>query len=329
MNEPLPTTNVSDDRRPGGRWADFLAITGATSVGKTRLSLALARELPLEVVSMDSRQVYRRMDIGTGKATDAERRSVPHWGLDLVDPEEAFSAGRFAREARSWIADIRARGRLPVLVGGTGFFLRALTDPVFLEPPLDPARRGRLRDYLRRRAPEELAAWVRILDPKRAEVAGGRQRLGRTLEMALLTGRPLSWWHRRAPPEAPPLTALVVHLELGRSALYRRIDRRVVAMIEAGLEDEVRSLLASGCTRESIGMTAVGYREMARLLWGEEDLSETVRSIQRATRRYARRQITWFRNQLPPETLRLDAGSSLDELVGAVLPIAKLVRTKP
>ena len=299
----------------------FLAITGPTASGKTALSLEIARSLAVEVVSMDSRQVYRGMDVGTAKATQEERRVVPHHGLDVVDPDERYSAGRFARDARGWIAGIRARGRVPILVGGTGFFLRALLEPIFAEPALDERRRADLRAWLRGVPPEELAAWVRRLDPDRAELAiqGGRQRMGRTLEVALLSGRPLSAWHRDAPPDGEALASVVVLLEVPRAELDRRIEVRAARMMRDGLVEEVRTLRARGFGDDAPGMTGTGYREAALCLEGRATEEETVREIARSTRRYARRQLTWFRNQLPPDTLRVDATRPLGTQVGEVL----------
>ena len=184
--------------RRGAGGADFLAITGPTTSGKTALSLEVAEALDGEIVSMDSRQLYRGMDIGTDTVEAEARARVPHHGLDLVDPDERYSAGRFARDVRRWIPEIRARGRVPVLAGGTGFFLRAVLEPIFAEPEMDPSRRRRLKGWLEDRPREELERWVHRLDPERAELAveGGPQRMGRTVEVALLSGRPLSWWHQ-------------------------------------------------------------------------------------------------------------------------------------
>jgi tRNA dimethylallyltransferase len=299
----------------------FLALTGPTASGKTALSLAVARRLDVEIVSMDSRQVYRGMDVGTAKATPEERSAVPHHGLDLVDPDERYSAGRFARDARQWIAEIQARGRVPILVGGTGFFLRAVLDPIFAEPKLDEARRDALRRWLRGVPLERLAAWVRRLDPERADVAvqGGRQRMGRTLEVALLSGRPLSRWHREAPPDGEPLAGVVVLLDVPRDELHRRIEARAAHMMRTGLLEEVRSLRARGFGDDAPGMTGTGYREAAACLAGEATLEEAVREIARSTRRYARRQRTWFRNQLPPDTRRVDGTEPLETQVELVL----------
>lgn len=299
-----------------------LVITGPTSSGKTALSLPVARRLEGEIISMDSRQVYRGMDVGTDKVDDRDRGSVPHFGLDLVDPDRRYSAGRWAREARTWIREIRGRGHLPVLVGGTGFYLKALLEPLFEEPAMDPERRELLRRWLAGREPEELRRWVRALDPTRARVAeaGGPQRMSRTLEVALLTGRPLSWWHERDAGAESPVSAGIVLLELPREVLYRRINDRARRMFREGLLEEARRLLEAGYGPGDPGMTGTGYREAVALLRGDIEMDDAVDRVQRATRRYARRQLTWFRNQLPAgEILELDATRSRSEMTEQVV----------
>lgn len=287
----------------------FLAVAGPTASGKTDLSLALAERVRVEVISMDSRQVYRDMDVGTDKVGAAARAAIQHHGLDLVAPDERYSAGRFARDARRWVAEIRARDALPLLVGGTGFFLRAVTDPVFDEPPLDPERMETLRAYLGAQDRDRLERWARRLDPARAELAaeGGPQRLGRTIEVALLSGRPLSWWHRARPAEEPGLPGVIVVLDLPRDVMDRRVDERVTGMVERGLVEEVRRLIAAGYGEDAPGLTGTGYREIAAHLRGEATLEEALEEIRRNTRKYARRQLTWFRHQLPESAVRIDA----------------------
>ncbi len=299
----------------------FLAITGPTASGKTELSLAVAERVPSEIVSMDSRQVYRGMDIATDKVDEPARLRVPHHGLDLVSPDQRYSAGCFARDARRWIREIEERGRLPLLVGGTGFFLRAVMDPIFEEPPLDAARLSALRRYLGDQAAERLARWVRLLDPARAELAvqGGPQRMSRTIEVALLTGRPLSAWHREAPAARPGLPGAVVVLDLPRDEMDARIDDRVTRMFGRGLVDEVRGLVEAGYGDADPGMTGTGYRETAAYLRGERTLEEAMDDIRRETRRYARRQLTWFRNQLPSHAVRIDATTPLTAQVERAL----------
>jgi tRNA dimethylallyltransferase len=297
---------------------DALVITGATATGKTDLAVAVALRVRGEVVSMDSRQVYRGMDIGTAKPTAAELCGVPHFGFDLLDPSERFSAGQFARLARGWIEAIRARGHVPILAGGTGFFLRSLTDPLFAEPPLDEALKESWKRYLAARSTGELARWAAFLDPVGAGRTGDRQRLCRLIEVAILTGRPLSWWQRQAPADTPAIDPLAFVLELPRSDLVRRIDERVDAMIGAGLVDEVRALLDQGFDERDPGMNATGYIEMIPHVRGERSIDEAAELVRVATRRYARRQATWFRNQLPANTIRLDAGRDVEELADTV-----------
>jgi tRNA dimethylallyltransferase len=298
-----------------------LVITGPTATGKTALSIAVAERLDGEIISMDSRQVYRGMDLGTAKASAHQRQAVPHHGLDLVEPGERFSAGRFARAAREWIAEIGGRGHVPILVGGTGFFLRALTHPIFREPALDPARRRALADYLSKLDAAGLHQWLEVLDPRtaaRLRAWGGRQRLLRALELPLLTGRPLSWWHRHAPAEAPPLRPLVFVLELPREELFRRIDERVAEMAAAGLVDEVRELVARGFDQDAPGMNATGYIELLPYLRGEATLESALDAVRRNTRAYAKRQVTWLRRQLPDGAVHLDASRPRDDLAGEV-----------
>lgn len=301
-------------RQRGADVPSFLAITGPTGAGKTALSLHVARALDAEIISMDSRQIYRGMDIGTAKATPGERAAVPHHGIDIVDPGERYSAGAFGRDARRWIAGIRARGRVPLLVGGTGFFLRALTEPLFPEPELDAERGAAIEAALEGLPRAELECWVRALDPERAEVAaaGGRRRMTRTLLIVLLTGRPLSWWHARPGAEAEPLHGVVCVVEVPREVLDARIGRRVRAMVEAGFASEVAALRRAGHARGDAGLDGVGYREMADHLEGRITLAEAARRTRVATRQYARRQATWFRHQLGVGTVRVDGTAPLE-----------------
>ena len=303
-------------------WPRFLCLTGPTTTGKTALSLAVAERLGGEIVSMDSRQVYRGMDIGTDKVGLPDRARAPHHGLDRVDPDGTYSAGQFARDARRWIEDIRSRGRIPILAGGTGFFLRAVVQPIFREPPQDRERRAALRAELATWSVDELARWVERLDPSRAALAreGGRQRLGRTLEVALLTGRPLSWWHAHAEPEAPPEPGLTIVLELPRDRIDENIRARVLRMVDRGLLHEVRRLLEAGFDRSAPGMTGTGYREIARHLAGDMTLDDALEAMERQTRQYARRQQTWGRNQLA-DAPRLAADRALERQVDEVVAL--------
>jgi tRNA dimethylallyltransferase len=276
-------------------------LVGPTAVGKTAVAEALAAHWPLAVISADSRQVYRGLEIGTAKPTAALRARVPHWGLDLVDPGERYSAGRFARDSAAWLAEIPA-ARQPIVVGGTGFYVRALADGLFHEPPLDSGRRARLRDLLK--GADDLAAWAVRLDP--AFSGGGRQRAARSVEVALLTGRPLSWWQRHA-AAAGAITPWYVRLTVPRAVLRRRISERTRAMLAAGLVAEVEGLLAHGVRPDAPGLDGVGYREVVAHLGGRLAGADLAAAIERATARYAKRQETWFRHQLPAGAVTLDA----------------------
>lgn len=318
---PGSAVDPTESRGPGPDRPDALVLTGPTAAGKTALSLEVARRLDGEIVSADSRQVYRLMDIGTAKATAAERASVPHHGLDLVEPGERYSAGRFAREATAWIRSIRARGHVPMVVGGTGFFIRALTTPLFREPPMDTERRERLKAFLTGQPESERRRWLGVLDPesaRRFEAGGGRQRVLRALEMALLTGRPLGWWHRHRGSDRAGLKVVVFVLSLPRAVLYDRINRRVDRMLDQGLVDEVAELLRRGYAPGDPGMNATGYPEIASHLEGGLSLDEAADRIRRRTRGYARRQLTWFRNQLPAGTVWLDGMRPTEELADEV-----------
>jgi tRNA dimethylallyltransferase len=301
--------------------AAFLAIVGPTASGKTALSLAVARRIAVEIISMDSRQIYKGMDVGTGKVTAEEMGAVPHHGLDLRTPDETYSAGQFSRDAREWMMGIRSRSRVPLLVGGTGFFLRALTNPMFSQPPLDVDRLENLRTFLNALTEEELGRYLAVLEPERGPQAriGGRQRSTRAIEIALLTGRPLSWWHQEGPPSEAPLRGVILVLDIPRELLYERINQRVEEMFVGGLVDEVRELVETGYGASSPGMTGAGYRETLAFLAGELTRDQAIEDIRRSHRRYARRQVTWFRHQLPPDAVWLDGTLPEDRLADRAL----------
>ncbi len=299
---------------------DFLAITGPTTSGKTQLSIAVAEALDSEIICMDSRQIYRGMDIGTDKVSREHRERVPHHGLDLRDPDEFYSAGQFGRDAHLVIEQISGRGHVPMLVGGTGLFLRSLTHPIFKQPDIDASRLEAVRGFLATLPMTELARWVTALDPGRSDLAreGGPQRVGRAIEVALLTGRPLSWWHRQGTPDQEPLEGLIVVLDKDREELDRRIDARVTRMAAGGLVNEVRGLLEKGYGPEDPRMSGTGYREVAAYLGGEMTLDEALDRMRSQTRQYARRQLTWFRNQLPEDAIHIDTSQPLASQVTKV-----------
>ena len=273
-------------------------IVGPTGVGKTAVAAALAALRPITVISADARQIYRHLDIGTAKPDHTTLTGVPHLGLDLIDPGERYSAGRFAREAAGWLAEVRAAGRNAVVVGGTGLYVRALAEGLFREPPFDADRREQLRDWSATLDGSELARWAGRLDPRFP--GGGRQRAARALEVALLTGHALSWWQREA-RERGPLNPWYIHLTVPREVLHRRLGARVDQMLAAGFVDEVRRVLECGVGAEAPGLDGVGYREVVRMLQGQLPEAELRDAILVSTRRYAKRQETWFRNQLRRE----------------------------
>src|SRR5256712_10780670 len=214
-------------------------LVGPTAVGKTAVVAAWAECEPVTVVSADARQVYRGLDIGTAKPSGAQLARVPHLGLDVVGRGERYGAGRFARDGAQWLGQIRGAGRQPVVVGGTGLYVRALAEGLFHEPPLDPARRERLRAWAGELTPARLAHWAARLDRRFA--GGGRQRARRAVEVALLTGRGLSWWQEHA-RETGAMRPWYIQFTLPRDALHRRIAQRVDEMLAVGLVDEIRRL---------------------------------------------------------------------------------------
>ncbi|QBX56052.1 tRNA (adenosine(37)-N6)-dimethylallyltransferase MiaA [Nocardioides seonyuensis] len=280
---------MSDTRPP-----TTIAVVGATASGKTGLSLDLAERLDGEVVNTDAMQLYRGMDIGTAKLPPRERRGIPHHLLDVLDVTEAASVAQFQGWAREAITDIRGRGRTPVLVGGSALYTRAVLDR-FEFPGTDDSLRRELEVELERVGPSALHDRLRGVDPAAAEQIqrdNGR-RVVRALEVIALTGRPFS----ASLPKleyADPRT-VQVGLDIDRPTLDERISRRVDAMFEAGLVDEVERLLAAGLEEGRTAVRAIGYREVVGFLRGDRSLAEAVDQTKAATRRFARRQDSWFR----------------------------------
>jgi tRNA dimethylallyltransferase len=275
----------------------MVVIIGPTASGKSRLGLELAQRFGGEILSCDALQVYRHMDIGTAKPTISDRQIVLHHLLDLRDPGEDFSAGDYQRLARQALEDIRHRSRIPFVVGGTGFYLRALLDGFFEGPGRSEELRTRLRDVVQRRGPQFLHRALRHADPLSAQriAPNDTARLIRACEIYLLTGKPLSWWHGQPTVKLAGYRWLLLGIAWPRQELYQRINRRVEAMMAAGFIAEVEDLL-SKYPRDCHAFKAIGYRQIAEYLEAKRPLSDAIESTKQESRRYAKRQLTWFRS---------------------------------
>jgi tRNA dimethylallyltransferase len=268
-----------------------IAVVGPTGTGKSDLALDLAGRLGGEIVNTDALQLYRGMDIGTAKLPVAQRRGIPHHLLDVLDVTEEASVARFQAAAREVIGDITARGRRPILVGGSGLYVRAALDELEF-PPTDPAVRARFEDLATRVGLDGLRERLRDVDPAGAERLGDVRRVVRALEVNELTGRPFSSFM----PQRTYLRPTVqVGLDLDRAQLHARLHQRVAGMVEAGLVEEVRALDAAGLRTGRTASRAIGYTQVLKVLDGEASLDWAIEDTTTATRRFARRQLTWFR----------------------------------
>jgi tRNA dimethylallyltransferase len=280
---------------PGVADGPLAVLCGPTATSKTELAVPLAERLSAEIVAADSRTVYRGMDIGTAKPAATLRARVRHHLIDVADPREAFTLADFQRLAQDAVVDIRRRGRLPLIVGGTGLYIKALVDGLVV-PPVAPDRRLRaqLEHVARTEGPAALHARLAARDPAAAASIHPHnvRRVVRALEVVRRTGAPLSAQQRLRLGRA---SVAMVGLTMDRAALYRRIDARVQAQLEAGLVDETRRLLAEGQPLDCPAMQGLGYKEMAGWLLGAYGYDDAVRLLARNTRRYAKRQLTWFR----------------------------------
>ncbi|HEX8455975.1 MAG TPA: tRNA (adenosine(37)-N6)-dimethylallyltransferase MiaA [Pyrinomonadaceae bacterium] len=278
----------------------IIAVVGPTASGKSDLGIELALRFGGEIINCDSVQVYQGIEIATAKVPLAERRGVPHHLLDFVPPTINYTAGAWAEAAVRQIAEIEARGRLALLVGGTGFYLRALRQPFFPSPPTDALLRARLTKLRERRGAEHLHALLRRLDPASAARLEPRDwsRVQRALEVRLQTGAPLSLQQPARP--APPASAARLRLfalQPPRAALYARIDARAEQHFEAGLVEEVRRLLEAGVPSDTSALGAHGYRRVVEYLRGERTLRSALEQTKLDVRHYSKRQLTWFRRE--------------------------------
>jgi tRNA dimethylallyltransferase len=283
---------MPDAERPG----PFLTLTGPTAVGKTALSLALAERLNAEIISADSRQVYQELAIGTAAPTPEEQARVPHHFVQERSLHEPFSAGTFANEANARIRDILSRGRVPLVVGGSTLYLHALQRGLADIPDVPSAVREELNARLEAEGADALFAELQEVDPKQAAKADPTKthRVIRALEVYHATGKPLTHYYDNQPE--PPFTYRTAVLRRDRQELYDRINRRVDRMLANGLLDEVRAVMdLEGVRLDEPPLSTIGYREPIRYLRGEIERNEMIRLVKRNTRRYAKRQLTWFR----------------------------------
>jgi tRNA dimethylallyltransferase len=290
----------------------LVAIVGPTAVGKTALSLALAGEFCGEIISADSRQIYRRMDIGTAKVTGAERAQAPHHLIDIADPDETVTLGQYRTLAAAALEETWEREHLPLVVGGSGLYVRALLEG-WTVPEVPPNEELRQALYLevQQQGEQLLHRWLSALDPEAAERIDGRnvRRVIRALEVTLETGVPITQLQRRIDPG---YTALWLGLTLSRDALYRRIDARVDRMVSAGLVDEVACLLASGYGEHLPAMSGLGYRQVVAFLAGRITLEEAIEQVKYQTHQFVRQQYNWFRLS-DPRIHWLDASGDVTE----------------
>ncbi len=278
----------------------LVILTGPTAVGKTALSIALAKAIGGEIISADSMQVYRRMDIGSAKITQEEMDGVPHHLIDVLEPEQEFNVVVFQKLAKQAAEEIYSRGHIPIVAGGTGFYIQALVyDIDFTENDEDTALRHSLEEQARRDGPEALFERLRAVDPESCESihAHNIKRVIRAIEFYEKTGKKISDHNREQRQNTSPYNVAYFVLNDNRERIYERINARTDQMMAQGLEEEVRALWESGCRRDMVSMQGLGYKEMLAYLEGEISLDEAVYLIKRDTRHFAKRQLTWFRRE--------------------------------
>ena len=274
----------------------IICLAGPTASGKTALAVELAKELDGEVVSCDSMQVYRRMDIGTAKPTEAEMQGIPHHMIDVADPREDYSVSRYCKDAAPIVEDIVSRGKTAIVAGGTGLYMDSLIRGNDFPPFPSTGVRERLERQADAEGLEAMRSWLRSIDPEAEARIQDRKRLLRALEVYLETGETITEHNRRTQALPPRFTPLWLGLDFeNRQSLYSRIDLRVTHMLEAGLLQEIRSLLQSGVPDTATAMQAIGYKEFVSALNGHGTVEAAADSVRQSSRRYAKRQLTWFR----------------------------------
>jgi len=288
----------------------LIILTGPTASGKTALSVELAKRIGGEIISADSMQVYRHMDVGSAKVTKEEMDGVPHHLIDVLDPQDAFNVVVFQELAKNAMKEIYANGHIPIIAGGTGFYIQALLyDIDFTENDGDMEFRKHLENLAAERGTEVLHDMLKQVDPKSAEAihANNVKRVIRALEFYEKTGQRISDHNEEERQKESPYNFAYYVLNMDRKVLYDRIDRRVDLMFEHGLEDEVKMLKSMGCTRDMVSMQGLGYKEVLDYLNGDISLDEASYIIKRDTRHFAKRQLTWFKREKDVTWVEQDA----------------------
>ena len=278
----------------------LIVLTGPTAVGKTSLSISLAKAVNGEIISADSMQVYKGMDIGSAKIRKEEMQGVTHYLVDILEPEEEFHIVKFQELAKAALEEIYAKGKIPILVGGTGFYIQAVTRDIdFTQAEQETSYREELEQFAKEKGAEYLHEKLREVDSKSAENihANNVKRVIRALEFYHQNGTPISEHNEEQKQQTSPYNLAYFVLTAQREILYERIDRRVDQMMEEGLLEEVKSLRERGCHRGMVSMQGLGYKEILAYLEGEYPLEEAVRILKRDTRHFAKRQLTWFRRE--------------------------------
>lgn len=301
---------------------DVLAVVGPTASGKTALSTALAKSFNGEIINGDAMQVYKELDIGTAKIHASEMNGIPHHFFDVKEPTESFSVAEYQQAVRQWIADIQSRGKLPIIVGGSGMYVQSvLFDYRFTEQAADSEVRARLEQELEAKGADVLHARLTELDPKSSEKIhpNNHRRLVRALEILEVTGL-TKQDHEQQSGNQPMYRSLIIGLDLPRELLYERIDLRVEQMVEAGLFKEVQKLWDKGI-RQTQSVQAIGYKELISYFDGKLTKEQSIEAVMKNTRNYAKRQLTYFRNKLPVNWV--DANQSAEETFQATCKIIK------
>lgn len=301
----------------------LIILTGPTAVGKTKASIGLAKSVGGEIISADSMQVYRKMDIGSAKITKAEMDGVPHYLVDVLDPSEEFNVACFQKMAKDAMNQIYANGHIPIVVGGTGFYIQALLyDIDFAEEKEDTSIRSELEDFAAEHGAEKLHEMLREVDPESAETihANNVKRVIRAIEYYRKNGKKISEHNEEERQKESPYHFAYFVLTDEREHLYDRIEKRIDLMLEEGLLDEVKALKEDGYTRDMVSMQGIGYKEILDYLNGNLTLEEAIYILKRDTRHFAKRQITWFRRErdviwIPKNEFDYDEDKILEEML--------------